>query len=185
MQTLISDLLTYSYLNNEDNVFVSTDLNEILKVILIDFELLIEEKQVDIKIGLLPTVKAIPLQMNQLFYNLLSNALKFLESGKQASIEIKSILLSPKQVKQYPQLDSNLLWCEIIFIDNGIGFDEKFEKQIFTIFKRLHGSDDYSGNGIGLSISSKIVENHHGLIFAKSAINKGAAFHVVLPIGMG
>jgi two-component system CheB/CheR fusion protein len=185
MQTLISDLLTYSYLNNEDNVFVATDLNEILKVILIDFELLIEEKQVDIKIGLLPTVKAIPLQMNQLFYNLLSNALKFLEFGKQASIEIKSILLSPKQVKQYPQLDSNLLWCEIIFIDNGIGFDEKFEKQIFTIFKRLHGSDDYSGNGIGLSISSKIVENHHGLIFAKSAINKGAAFHVVLPIGMG
>jgi two-component system CheB/CheR fusion protein len=182
MKTLISDLLAYSHLKNDDGLFIPTDLNVVLKNILLDFELLIEDKNVEIKIGTLPIVKAIPLQMNQLFYNLISNALKFLKSENRAKIKILSTMLSSSQIENYPQLNKHLSWCEIIFTDNGVGFDGQYEQQIFTMFKRLHDNDIYVGTGMGLSISSKIVENHNGIIFAKSEVNKGAAFHVILPL---
>ncbi len=73
-------------------------------------------------------------------------------------------------------------YIEIIFKDNGIGFEQQYAKQIFTIFKRLHDSETYLGTGIGLALAKKILENHHGEIFANAKENKGASFHVILPI---
>jgi len=182
MQTLIQDLLTYSFLNNDDGLLVPTDLTVVLKNILFDFELLIEQKNVAINSSVLPVIDAIPLQMNQLFYNLISNALKF-SGTKKPIIDISATVLSHKQLESHPELNNKLIWCEIIIRDNGIGFDQQYEQQIFTIFQRLHSKEAYSGTGIGLSISQKIVENHGGIIFAKSNINEGAAFHVILPVG--
>ena len=184
MKMLINDLLTYSYLSDDNALFVPTDLNLTLKNILVDFEMLIEEKDVEFISGTLPTIIAIPLQMNQLFYNMISNSLKFLQKDVPAKIEISSSMLSTKQMEKYPELNKDLSWCEIIFKDNGIGFDQQYERKIFTIFQRLHSAEAFAGTGIGLTISSKIVENHNGIIFAKSELNKGAAFHVILPISV-
>lgn len=183
MNTLIKDLLAYSYLNNPDTQFISTDLNVILANILIDFELLIEERNLDIKLGKLPVINAIPLQMNQLFYNLISNALKFYKNdGSISKIEISSRKLTVTQVKKYLSLDPALSYCEIIIKDNGIGFNEQYKNKIFTIFQRLHNSGTYTGTGIGLSIGKKIVENHKGIIFSKAEENVGAEFHIILPV---
>lgn len=184
MKMLVNDLLAYSNLRNDDTMFLPIDLNIVLDNILVDFELLIQENNVDVIRGKLPTIKAIPLQMNQLFYNLIGNALKFRKSGSISKIELSSTILSAKQLESYPELSKDLSWCDITFSDNGIGFEQQHERQIFTIFQRLHSIEDYEGTGIGLSISSKIVENHHGLIFAKSEPGKGAAFHVILPVGI-
>jgi two-component system CheB/CheR fusion protein len=183
MNTLIRDLLAYSSLNNLDSQFAASDLNVVIKNILVDFELMIEERNVQIKLGKLPIINAVSLQMNQLFYNLISNALKFCKNdGSVSKIEISSHKISKTQIKKYPVLDQNLEYCEIIIKDNGIGFDKLYENKIFTIFQRLHSNEVYTGTGIGLSIGKKIVENHKGLIFSKAKENVGAAFHIILPI---
>lgn len=183
MKNLIQDLLAYSYLNKHENLFVATDLNKVIKNILTDFELLIEQENVIITINTMPTIDAIPLQMNQLFYNLISNAIKFhKDNGILPTIDIKSQKLTLKQLKKHSELDQTLSYHEIIIKDNGIGFDKQYENKIFTIFQRLHSSDVYTGTGIGLAISKKIIENHKGLIFSKSKENEGAAFHIILPM---
>lgn len=183
MNTLIKDLLAYSYLNNLDSQFTPTNLNAIVKNILVDFELMVEERKVQIKLGRLPIINAVSLQMNQLFYNLISNALKFCKNdGSISKIEISSRKISKTQIKKYPVLDQSLEYYEIVIKDNGIGFDKLYENKIFTIFQRLHNNEVYTGTGIGLSIGKKIVENHKGLIFSKAEENVGAAFHIILPV---
>lgn len=183
MKNLIQDLLAYSYLDKHENLFVAIDLNNVIKNILTDFELLIEQKNVVITINNMPTIDAIPLQMNQLFYNLISNAIKFNKgNGVLPTINIKSQKLTLKQLKKHDELDQTLSYHEIIIKDNGIGFDKKYENKIFTIFQRLHNNEVYNGTGIGLAISKKIIENHKGIIFSKSKENEGASFHVILPI---
>lgn len=183
MNTLIKDLLAYSYLNNPDRQFVTTDLNVIIADILVDFELMIEERNLEIKVGPLPIINAIPLQMNQLFYNLISNALKFYKNdGSISKVEIYSQKVSAAQVKKYPTLDPKLSYCEVIIKDNGIGFNKQYENKIFTIFQRLHNNEVYTGTGIGLAIGKKIVENHKGIIFSKAEEDIGAEFHIILPV---
>ncbi|WP_264538011.1 CheR family methyltransferase [Flavobacterium sp. N1736] len=183
MNTLIKDLLTYSYLNNPDNHFVKTDLNVIVADILIDFELLIEDNKVEIKLGKLPIVTAVALQMNQLFYNLISNALKFCKNDDSiCKIDISSRKLTIPQIKKYPSLDPKIEYYKIVIKDNGIGFNKQYKDKIFTIFQRLHNNEVYSGTGIGLSIGKKIVENHKGLIFSKAEENIGAEFHIILAV---
>lgn len=180
MQTLIKDLLTYSYLKNDESLYVATDLNSVVKNILFDFELDIEQKNVKIMCDDLPVITAIPLHMNQLFCNLVSNAIKFMRKDGPSLVNISSKKLSNLEVQGYPNLDKNLTWYDITVKDNGIGFDQKYEKQLYTIFQRLHNNDVYKGTGIGLAISYKIVENHGGIIFAESTLNEGAAFHLIL-----
>ncbi|HEU4632795.1 MAG TPA: ATP-binding protein [Flavisolibacter sp.] len=75
-----------------------------------------------------------------------------------------------------------MTYFKIAFKDNGIGFDQNYAEQIFTIFQRLNNRFDYSGSGIGLSICRKIVNHHQGKIFAESEEGKGATFYVLLPV---
>ena len=182
MSTLISDLLNYSRLLQHEKVFVQTDLKETLKNILSDFELLILEKKAQIKFDELVTIDSIPLQMNQLFYNLIGNALKFSKKDVPPVITITSRMLSENEIQKYPALNPLIAYVEIIFKDNGIGFEQQYAKQIFTIFQRLHSKEAFIGTGIGLALVKKIVENHHGEVFTESQKNKGAEFHVILPI---
>lgn len=167
MSNLIQDVLAYSRLS-VDNKFVNVDLNKIVENILSDYELVISEKQAVINKDNLPVIKAIPQQMHQLFSNLISNSLKY-NDGKPV-INISSKLLN-----------GNPNMAEITLSDNGIGFDQQYSDQIFTLFKRLHGKSEYSGTGIGLSICKKIVEQHNGTITAKSNIGNGALFTIQLP----
>ncbi len=190
MQKLIQDLLDYSRLLQHEKHFVQTDLNETLKNILNDFELLIHEKKAEININELHTIDAIPLQMNQLFYNLISNSLKFSKEDVPPVITITSRTLSEKQIQKYPVFNANTEnsplggrgYVEIIFKDNGIGFEKQYARQIFNIFQRLHSQQTFIGTGIGLAIAKKIIENHHGEIFAVSKENVGASFHIILPL---
>ena len=181
MSTLIRDLLHYSQLLEHEKLFVKTNLNEILKNTLNDFELLIDEKKAQINFEELPTIEAIPLQMTQLFYNLLSNALKFNRVGVKPVISITSRLLSENEIQKYPAFSPLTSYVEIVIKDNGIGFEQQYGKQIFTVFQRLHGKEAFNGNGIGLALVTKIVENHYGEVFAKAKESRGAAFHVILP----
>ncbi|CAM3054203.1 chemotaxis protein CheB [Flavobacterium frigoris] len=182
MRTLIQDLLNYSRLLQHEKIFSTTDLNETVKNVLNDFDLLIEEKKAKITIDYLPMVDAVPVQMNQLFYNLISNALKFSKTDVPPVINITSRILSEKEVEKYPSFNPSIPYVEIIFKDNGIGFEQQYAKQIFIIFQRLHDKETYIGTGIGLALCKKIIENHHGEIFSNSKENEGAFFHVILPL---
>ena len=181
MSKLIRDLLDYSRLINHEKLFVQTDLNVVLRNILTDFELLIEQKKAKINVGNLLVIEAIPLHMNQLFYNFLSNALKFSRENVSPVITITSRVLSKEEIKTHG-LNSQVTYCGITVKDNGIGFEQKYDQQIFVIFQRLNQRNQYDGTGIGLALCKKIVDNHQGKIWVESTVNVGSTFHIVLPI---
>lgn len=181
MGDLIRDVLNFSKVL-DSSVFENTDLTVVLQNVIRDFDLQIEEKRAVIHYDPLPAVQAVPLQMNQLFYNLLGNALKFSRAGLPPVIEISSRTLTADQVKAYPQLDSRLPYCEIIFADQGIGIDPKFAERIFLIFQRLNTKQRFEGTGIGLALCKKIVTNHHGEIYVQPNEGAGTRFHILLPM---
>jgi PAS domain S-box-containing protein len=180
MSNLIRDLLSYSRLSKADERFQKTDLNEILQNIRNDFEVLVMQKNAVIESTPLPVINAIPVQINQLFYNLISNSLKF--SDKNPIIQISARTLSAEEQKQVPGLEPGSKYIHLVFRDNGIGFSQAHASQIFVIFQRLNDKQKYGGTGIGLAMCKKIVENHHGHISARSEPEKGAAFDVYLPL---
>ncbi|MES1216073.1 MAG: CheR family methyltransferase [Bacteroidota bacterium] len=182
MRILIDDILNYSRLLSHEKLFEPTNLDITLRDALKHFDLAIEDKHAVINAAPLPVIEAIPFQMRQLFYNLISNALKFSHEGVPPVINITAHMLSPKEIEAYPALNPLVNYYEIIFKDNGIGFDQKYREQIFAVFQRLHNKEVYSGTGIGLALSKKITENHGGKIFAEAKENEGAAFHIILPV---
>jgi PAS domain S-box-containing protein len=182
MSMLIKDLLEFSRLLETGNMQREVDLNELLESVTSDFELVIEEKQANILSGPLPVVEAVALQMNQLFYNLMSNALKFTQPGVPPVIEIRSREITHDEVVAWlPKPSLFKSYHLITFKDNGIGFENKYADQIFEVFKRLHNRSLYPGSGIGLSLCRRIVENHEGKLFVSSEPNIGTTFHIILP----
>ncbi|MEJ7768729.1 MAG: ATP-binding protein, partial [Chitinophagaceae bacterium] len=182
MSRLINDVLNYSKLAKSGESLENTDLNQLLGDVLIDLELMLEQKKGQVHVETLPIVEAYPLQMTQLLYNLLNNSLKFVKEDIPPVVQINSVPLSIEQVRRFPQLDSRLTYIEIQVKDNGIGFSPEYANQIFTIFNRLHTGSSYSGSGIGLALCKKIAVNHHGDIFATAAVNEGSTFHILLPL---
>ena len=181
IRLLIDDLLQFSRTNKPDKEFVMADLNELFENAKQDLAIAILEKKSQITSDLLPNGLVIAFQIQQLFFNLLSNSLKY---SKKETTPIIKINYSAVKAKDQPNLvkatKSN--YHKITFTDNGIGFDQKYSEQIFNLFNRLHSKQDYSGTGIGLSICKKIIENHRGFIFAKGEINSGSVFTIYLPI---
>ncbi|MEO8210449.1 MAG: ATP-binding protein [bacterium] len=179
MQNLIQDVLNFSRISKEESAFVNADLNKILENLKTDFELVLQEKKAVINHPVLPVIKGIPLQLSQLFSNLISNSLKY--NDKRPIIDITYEKLSAKELSAFAKLNGHSNYIRLNFRDNGIGFDPQFNERIFNIFQRLHGKQDYSGTGIGLALCKKIVENHQGIIFATGEPDKGASFTVILP----
>jgi two-component system CheB/CheR fusion protein len=182
MTRLIDDLLNFSRISRTTEQFVSTDLNDILKSVMGDFDLIINQKKAVINKEPLPVIEAIPVQMKQLFHNLLSNALKFSKEGVPPEIELTSRPLPKEELEKVLVPDRSMDYIEIVVKDNGIGFSPDFCEQIFNVFQRLNATKDYPGTGIGLALCRKIVNNHGGEIHAFSKENEGASFHVVLPV---
>jgi PAS domain S-box-containing protein len=180
MSVLISDLLNMSHLTKATQAYINVDLNTTVQNVLEDFELIIKEKNAVITCAELPVIECIPLQMNQLFYNLINNALKFCSKENFPEINITLNPLDKVDLVRY-NLDSQLNYHKITFQDNGIGFDQKFSDKIFIIFQRLNSRLDYSGSGIGLALCRKIALNHHGIIYAESREGEGTSFHCILP----
>lgn len=181
MSTLIDDLLNFSQVSRTGEKFTDVDLNKIVKEVIKSFDLDIVQKKATVKIGKLPVIRAVPVQMTQLFHNLVSNALKFASPSKPPLIQITSAPLNGNTFRQYPLLKEGNKYWEIVVKDNGIGFKPGFARQIFVIFQRLHDRSKYPGTGIGLALCKKIVNHTGGIIFATSKEKKGAEFHVILP----
>ncbi|HUQ66092.1 MAG TPA: PAS domain S-box protein [Flavitalea sp.] len=181
MSGLIQSLLEYSRISQKSQQFEPVDLNVIVAEVISDFELLIQQKQADIRLEKLPVAEAIPLQMNQLFFNLIGNALKFTRRNVIPVIEITSLKLSNERKKDFSELDQAKEYVQIQISDNGIGFNEEYADRIFTIFQRLNESSTYGGYGIGLALCKKIIANHSGSIYAKSKSGDGASFIFILP----
>jgi light-regulated signal transduction histidine kinase (bacteriophytochrome) len=180
MLNLIRDVLSYSQLDRQQR-WEYVDLNTIVEGIRNDFELLIDQKQAVINAGPLPRVKAIPLQMSQLFSNLLSNALKFSKPGSAPVISITAREEEGSRLAAHALPNEDRTYYHIEVADNGIGFDPDKADQIFQIFQRLHGQTEYSGTGIGLALCRRIAQNHKGTIYATGEEGKGAVFHILLP----
>ncbi|HEY4936065.1 MAG TPA: CheR family methyltransferase, partial [Puia sp.] len=183
MSNLIKEVLNFSkILHHGGEAFVKTDLNVIINEVLNDFDLLINDKHAVIHLERLPVIDAIPVQITQLFYNLISNSLKFTKMGTSPVITITSKIAEGKVFGELTTLNPKLSYCEICIRDNGIGFDQKYADQIFLIFHRLHGREHYTGTGIGLALCKTIVVNHNGEIFGVSNKNEGASFKIILPL---
>ena len=168
MRTLIDDLLTYSQVATRVEPFVSTDLNKIAREVIVDLETAIADVGARVEVGALPVLDADPLQMRQLFQNLLGNAIKY--SRKDTTPLVR--LASAKAGRRH---------YTITVEDNGIGFNDQYAEKIFKMFERLHGRMEYAGSGIGLAICRQIVERHGGTIAATSRPGDGATFTVTLP----
>jgi len=180
MSALIRGILTYSQIKTDERAYESVDLQTIIDDVSQDFELLIEQYGATIITENLPVIEAIPLHMSQLFANLLSNALKFRKQDVAPQIRITAEPASDELVTAN-ELDSSQKFYSIQFADNGIGFEQQYASQIFSIFQRLHGRQQYEGTGIGLALCLKIVQNHHGNMRAFSDEGKGAVFSMLLP----
>jgi light-regulated signal transduction histidine kinase (bacteriophytochrome) len=175
----LKDVLAYATITGEEP-HQSVDLNKVFANALTDLEPLVREKKATVHTVQLPTLSAIPEQMQQVFYNLLSNALKFSKPYEQEPpvIKVTCALFDPAAE---PDLDPSKRYHKIAITDNGIGFSPEFSEKIFLMFQRLNNREMYNGTGIGLAVCRKIVENHNGKIRAVSQPGKGSTFVLLLP----
>ncbi|MBS7229394.1 PAS domain-containing protein [Flavobacterium psychroterrae] len=182
MRSLISDILEYSKLAKNDEQLQEVNLNEILKHIVSDYDLLIEQKNAKIHCEVLPFIKANPVQMTQLFRNLIGNALKFTKKGRDPIIHLSAKEADFDDLQKIHAGNKNIEYCKIQLKDNGIGFEPEYFERIFNIFQRLHSKSDYEGTGIGLAMCKKIAQSHGGDIFAESTSGEGAVFTIIIPV---
>jgi PAS domain S-box-containing protein len=181
MKQLVEDLLLYSQVNREANLEENIDLDKKLNLVLEDLELLIKEKEAKVYADKLPVVKGHRRQIQQLFTNLIVNALKYSKPDVAPEIKIAYQLISGQEtgLPLTPE-ELNKHYHFISIKDNGIGFNQADADKIFNVFTRLHHSTS-RGTGVGLSIVRKVVENHHGYITAEGKPGVGATFNVYLP----
>jgi len=175
LSNLITDVLNYSRIENSEQYFEEVDLNKVIEEVLGDLSLIIEEKSAVIKVDQLPKVSGLDIQFRQLFYNLINNALKF-NSGNPA------VTIGYGDIPNDPNFTGSAEKYDVISVeDNGIGMDSSYSGRIFDMFQRLHERDQYGGNGIGLALCRRIIENHNGLINFSSKPGVGTTFWIYLP----
>lgn len=176
MRLLINDLLSYSRVTTKAKPFKSVDLDEVISGVLSDLQMRLDETEATVNYKDLPSLQADPTQMRQLLQNLIGNALKFQRPDVKPVVTVTAELIEGDFMAGVPDM------CTLRVADNGIGFDNKYKDQIFTIFQRLHGRSEYEGTGIGLATCRKIVERHGGTIDADGVEGEGATFIVTLPV---
>jgi len=169
MSFMMEQLRELSRIETGGRSFEKTDLTGVVQGVLANLELLVSETDGRVEVKNLPTVLGDPTQMEQVFQNLIGNALKFHAPGKPPVVRICGRALEGG-------------FAEISVEDDGIGFDEVYLDRIFKPFQRLHGQKEYSGSGIGLTICQKIVARHGGKLTARSALGQGSVFIMVLPV---
>lgn len=168
MTHLIDNLLSYARAGRETTPLTAVDLGQVLREALSDLDLRIQETKADIQIEDLPTVRAHSMQIRQVFFNLISNALKFRHSKRPLVINIKGTVDKSDAV--------------VAIQDNGIGFDSKHAEKIFEVFSRLHTRFDYPGTGIGLALCRRLLDQYGATIEAHGKPNVGAIFTIRIPL---
>ena len=182
MQTLVSDLMTFSKVELTGQPFVKTDLTVIANEVSGDLESRTEQTGGRVEIEKMPTIDADPMQMRQLLQNLIGNSLKYCREGVPPVVRIYSQKLDSRNPDSMDEDTLAKQLCQVLVTDNGIGFDEKYLDRIFTVFQRLHKKGEYEGTGVGLAICRKIVDRHNGTITARSRPGEGTTFVVTLPV---
>ena len=169
MQQLIKDLLAYSRVTSRGESFVPVHCEGVVQHAIDNLKAAIEESEVKIMLPeIMPMVMGDKTQLVQLFQNLIGNAIKF--RGEQPP----AVRIGVKH-----DVQENTWWFSVT--DNGIGMDMQYADKIFTIFQRLHTSEQYSGTGVGLALCKKIVERHGGKIWVESELGKGSTFYFTIP----
>lgn len=176
MSVLINDVLTFSRVASRAQPMQRIQLDVVMQGVLSDLDVAIEVAKAEIQVSALPELEADPVQMRQLFQNLIGNALKFRKPDEPARIETTSRIIAADLARG---LDAR---CEIVMTDHGIGFEQEYVDRIFDVFQRLHAAGKFPGSGIGLAICRKIVERHQGKITAKGMPGVGAIFTIELPL---
>ena len=191
MRSLVHDLLTYSRLSGNADMFGLVDLNQLTASVADDLEMTIADQRATLRIDALPTVWGDPALLRQLFQNLLSNALKFHRPGHHGGaltplIDVSGRIAAESELPVGAGLPDpsqpGRRYAIVDITDNGIGFDERYLDRIFTLFQRLHGQMNFSGTGVGLAICKKVVDLHNGHITAISREGEGATFRLFLPM---
>ena len=183
MQILISSLLNYSRMNVREMEIERADLNNILDEVCSSIREQLDESQTVIENEPLPVIPCVPLQINQLFTNLIINSIKYKRQDVAPHIHITARLMLPEKMEAPVILTQESGYWKITFSDNGIGFEQQYADKIFELFQRLHSRAEYEGTGIGLAICKKIVQNHKGFIRAEGRPGLGASFDIYLPAG--
>jgi two-component system, sensor histidine kinase and response regulator len=166
MQALINDMLAYSRVGTKARPFEPVDCNKVVETVLANLRIAIQESGAQITHASLPKVMGDPMQLLQLFQNLIGNGLKF-KRESPVCIHVAAVA-------------EDDAW-HFTVADNGIGIAPEYYARIFVLFQRLHGRGDYPGTGIGLAICKKIVERHGGVISVESQVGVGSTFHFTIP----
>lgn len=166
MQRLINDLLAYSRISTRGRPLETTSAEAVLEQSLVNLKVAIEESGALATHDPLPVVQADPVQLGQVFQNLLGNAIKF------RGVESPRIHVWAERQER--------MW-RFAVRDNGIGIEPDYHARVFLIFQRLHGVQEYPGTGIGLAICKRIVERHGGRMWVESQVAQGATFFFTLP----
>jgi signal transduction histidine kinase len=182
MRKLIVKLSEYSRLKNTNALFQKVDLNEIIKDLVLIYDDLMLRCNMTVEYSRLPVVEGIPLQLYTVFDNLINNAIKFAKIDGTSRIMITVRSPDEQEVKTNDHLNHRLPYVEVIFKDNGVGFEQQYARQIFGIFQQLERSPGTEDVGMGLALCLKIVRGHQGDIYAVSTVNEGSEFHILLPV---
>lgn len=183
MIQLVDDLLEFSHITINPQKFEKIDLNQKVNKVLDDLDFVIQEKGARVTVEKLPTITGNRRQIEQMFQNLLSNALKYCKSDTPPHVLITSSEVAGKDIEFGLPLELlNNRYYRIDVKDNGIGFEQKYADKIFQVFQRLHGRSEYQGTGVGLAIVKKVVQNHRGFITAESEPGIGSTFKLFLLI---
>ncbi|MBO0952780.1 PAS domain-containing protein [Fibrella sp. HMF5405] len=192
MSNLIADLLSYSRVSTQRSPFELVSLTRLMSSVIDDLDIAVHESGVVCEFSNLPTVMGDRTQLNQLFRNLLFNAILYrrpnvppvvkISARKVAAADLPESILKTELSLTTDQSANIPFFYEISITDNGIGFDEKYLDRIFQVFQRLHSKTAYPGTGVGLAICRKVIENHRGAITATSKPGEGATFSVYLPV---
>ena len=180
MSLLIRDLLAYSRVSTNRDVFRPVNLNEVITDVLEDLDVAMRETNALILYDRLPVLAGDAVQLRQLFQNLIANSIKFRREKTPPVIGITCRLLAAANVPALLSITGDSYY-EITLADNGIGFEPRYAERIFEVFQRLHTRQHYSGTGVGLSICKKVAENHGGTIIAEGQPDQGATFRIYLP----
>jgi light-regulated signal transduction histidine kinase (bacteriophytochrome) len=168
MEMLLRDLLTYTQIPKFDDPVEPTDANEALTIALANLDGAISETSARITAGPLPLVRVHGTHLQQLFQNLVGNAIKYRSPDRPPAVHLTA-----------ERRDGRWIFA---VTDNGIGIEPEYKERIFGLFKRLHSHDEYPGTGIGLSICQRIVERYRGRIWVESEPGQGSTFLFSLPV---
>jgi signal transduction histidine kinase len=169
MGQLIDDLLAFSRTNRSEMREVTVALDPLVRAVIDTLDGATKDRNIEWQIEPLPRVIGDPILLRQVFANLIDNAVKYSRMRNPACIAIGST----------PSADG---WAAIFVRDNGAGFDMAYAEKLFGVFQRLHRAEEFEGTGIGLATAERIVARHGGRIWAESAVDEGATFHVTLKL---